>query len=107
LGGRGRRISEFEASLVYRVSSRTAKATEKPCLEKQNKKQTNKKKTYAPSTPAPGTVKSHVGLVGRDKSNLSNTLRIIGSRNLRCNLAGKELAWCARSIRFYPQHPGH
>jgi hypothetical protein len=26
LGGRGRRISEFEASLVYRVSSRTARA---------------------------------------------------------------------------------
>jgi hypothetical protein len=24
LGGRGRRISEFEASLVYKVSSRTA-----------------------------------------------------------------------------------
>jgi hypothetical protein len=37
LGGRGRRISEFEASLVYRVSSRTARATEKPCLEKTNK----------------------------------------------------------------------
>ena len=29
---------EFKASLVYRVSSRTgSKATEKPCLEKQNK----------------------------------------------------------------------
>jgi hypothetical protein len=41
LGGRGRRISEFEASLVYRVSSRTARATEKLCLEKP--KQTNKK----------------------------------------------------------------
>jgi hypothetical protein len=27
LGGRGRRISEFEASLVYKVSSRTARAT--------------------------------------------------------------------------------
>jgi hypothetical protein len=26
---------EFEASLVHRVSSRTAKATEKPCLEKK------------------------------------------------------------------------
>jgi hypothetical protein len=26
LGGRGRWISEFEASLVYRVSSRTARA---------------------------------------------------------------------------------
>jgi hypothetical protein len=43
LGGRGKRISEFEASLVYRVSSRTVEGyTEKPCLEKQNK--TNKKK---------------------------------------------------------------
>jgi hypothetical protein len=26
LGGRGRQISEFEVSLVYRVSSRTARA---------------------------------------------------------------------------------
>jgi hypothetical protein len=29
-------ISEFEASLVNRVSSRTARATEKLCLEKKN-----------------------------------------------------------------------
>jgi hypothetical protein len=43
LGGRGRRISEFEASLVYKVSSRTAKATEKSCLE--TNKQTNKTTT--------------------------------------------------------------
>jgi hypothetical protein len=41
LGGRGRQISEFEASLVYRMSSRTARATEKPCLKN---KQTNKQK---------------------------------------------------------------
>jgi hypothetical protein len=40
LGGRGRRISEFKASLVYRVSSRTARAIEKPCLEKTKTKQT-------------------------------------------------------------------
>jgi hypothetical protein len=40
--GRQRQISEFETSLVYKVSSRTARATEKPCLEKQNK--TNKQK---------------------------------------------------------------
>ena len=35
--------SEFEASLVYRVSSKTARATEKPCLKKQepNKNQSN------------------------------------------------------------------
>ena len=31
-------LCEFEARLVYRVSSRTGfGATEKPCLEKQNK----------------------------------------------------------------------
>jgi hypothetical protein len=34
LRGRGEQISEFETSLVYRVSSRT----EKPCLEKTKKK---------------------------------------------------------------------
>jgi hypothetical protein len=45
LGGRGRRIAEFEASLVYKVSSGTARATEKPCLEKQqNKTKQNKTK---------------------------------------------------------------
>jgi hypothetical protein len=43
LGGRGRRISEFEASLVYRVSSRTARATQRnPVSKKQKNKQTNK-----------------------------------------------------------------
>ena len=46
LGGRGRRISEFKARLVYRVSSRTAKATHRnPVLKtKQKQKQTNKQK---------------------------------------------------------------
>jgi hypothetical protein len=39
LGGRGRRISEFEASLVYKVSSRTARAIQKnPVLKKTKKK---------------------------------------------------------------------
>jgi hypothetical protein len=44
LGGRGRRIFEFEASLVYRVSFRTARATQRnPVSEKKkDKKQTNK-----------------------------------------------------------------
>jgi hypothetical protein len=44
LGGRGRRISEFEASLVYRVSSKDSQGyTEKPCLgEKQKTKKTSK-----------------------------------------------------------------
>jgi hypothetical protein len=43
LGGRGRWISEFEASLVYRVSSRIARATQRNPVLKNNKKQKNKK----------------------------------------------------------------
>jgi hypothetical protein len=42
LGGRDRRISAFEASLIYIVSSRTARATQRNPVSK-NKKQTNKK----------------------------------------------------------------
>jgi uncharacterized protein (DUF2252 family) len=38
LGGRGRRISEFEASLVYKVSSRTARATQRNPVSKKAKK---------------------------------------------------------------------
>ena len=37
LGGRGRRISEFEASLVYRVSSRTARAIQRNRVSKKTK----------------------------------------------------------------------
>jgi hypothetical protein len=47
LGGRGRQISEFEASLVYKVSSRTARATQRnPASKKpkKKKKKTKKKK---------------------------------------------------------------
>jgi hypothetical protein len=48
LGGRGRQISEFEASLVYRVSSRTARATQRnPVLKKKNKQTKNPQKTKA------------------------------------------------------------
>ena len=44
--GKGRWISEFEASLVYRVSSRTARATQRnPVSEKNNKQQQQQKKT--------------------------------------------------------------
>jgi hypothetical protein len=44
LGGRGRQISEFNASLVYKVSSRTARATQRNPVSKgikQNKKVRN------------------------------------------------------------------
>jgi hypothetical protein len=39
LGGRGRWISEFKASLVYKASSRTARAIQRnPVSKKQTKK---------------------------------------------------------------------
>jgi hypothetical protein len=38
LGGRGRRISEFEASLVYKVSSRTARLYRETLSQKKKKK---------------------------------------------------------------------
>jgi hypothetical protein len=45
LGGRGRQISEFEASLVSKVSSRTARATQRnPVSKNQKKKKKAKEK---------------------------------------------------------------
>ena len=38
LGGRGRRISEFEASLVYRASSRAARATQRNPVSKTERR---------------------------------------------------------------------
>jgi hypothetical protein len=42
LGSRGRQISEFEASLVYKVSSRTARATQRNPVSKNKTKQNKK-----------------------------------------------------------------
>jgi hypothetical protein len=44
LGGRGRQISKFEASLVYRVSSRTTRAIQRNPVSKKKTKQNNKTK---------------------------------------------------------------
>jgi hypothetical protein len=45
LGGRGRQISEFEASLVYKVSSRTARAIQRNLVsEKKEKKKKERKR---------------------------------------------------------------
>jgi hypothetical protein len=48
LGGRGRQISEFEASLVYRVSSRTARTTQRNPVSENPK--TNKQTTTTTKT---------------------------------------------------------
>jgi hypothetical protein len=44
LGGRGRWISEFKASLVYKVSSRTARAIQRNPVSKKKKKKRKKEK---------------------------------------------------------------
>jgi hypothetical protein len=41
--GRGRKISEFEASLVYRVSSGTARATQRNSVLKKKKRKKERK----------------------------------------------------------------
>jgi hypothetical protein len=45
LGGRGRRISEFKVKLVYRVSSRTARATQRNPVSIKKKKRRRRHKS--------------------------------------------------------------
>jgi hypothetical protein len=44
LGGRGRRISEFKASLVYKVSSRTARAIQRNPVSKNQKEKRRRRR---------------------------------------------------------------
>jgi hypothetical protein len=63
LGGRDRQISEFEASLVYRVSSRTARATQRNPVsknKKQNKTKIQKKKKERKSNLSVITLPIHL-----------------------------------------------
>jgi hypothetical protein len=52
-GSRGRQISELEASLVYRVSSRTAKAAQRNPVSKKKKKNPNKQTNKQTKKPTP------------------------------------------------------
>jgi hypothetical protein len=61
LGDRGRQISEFKASLVYRVSSRTARAIQRNPVSKEKEKKKKEKRKY--SNPSWSTWDSH-----RDRS---------------------------------------
>jgi hypothetical protein len=47
LGGRDRQIAEFEASLVYSVSSRTVRATQRNPVSKKQKQKKKTKKVQA------------------------------------------------------------
>jgi hypothetical protein len=77
LGGRGRGISEFEASLVYKVSSRTARATQRnPVLEKTKQKQKLKKtKNKKQNKKTPYTLMHHKLRPKYESSRTANTLQ--------------------------------
>jgi hypothetical protein len=45
-GGRGRRISEFKASTVYKVSSRTARAIQRNPVSKTKQNKTKQKEMH-------------------------------------------------------------
>ena len=56
MGCRGRQIFEFEASLFYRVSTRTARAIQRnPVSENKNKKQKTKIRTTKSKTRGRGS----------------------------------------------------
>jgi hypothetical protein len=76
LGGRGRQISEFEASLVYKVSSRTAKATQRNSVSKKTKTKTktktkNNKRQQQQKQPPPKINKTK-DIVGDDVETYKN-----------------------------------
>jgi hypothetical protein len=86
LGGRGRWISEFEASLVYRVSFRTARPIQRNPVSKKQKAKTKQKtftmcmcaKTscYQPQNPSQIAVGTVI-LKTVSATKLSGTLKIV------------------------------
>jgi hypothetical protein len=87
LGGRGRRISEFEASLVYRVSSRTARATQRNPVSKNQKKKKNKNTKTNNHTQKPNQTNQTKpmvldGLAG-DSGSVPSTIKEAGSLQLQ------------------------
>jgi hypothetical protein len=72
LGGKrragGRQISEFKASLVYRKSSRTTRATWKnPVTKPKQTNQTTKQKNPKPTTTKQGWKIGYIG-IGKEQS---------------------------------------
>jgi hypothetical protein len=88
LGGRGRRISEFEASLGYRVSSRTVRAIQRNPVSKRTK--TNRGRCSQPTIELSA---------GSPKGELENGLKELKASlrppvgELAQRLAGKQLSW--------------
>jgi hypothetical protein len=84
LGGRGRQISEFEASPVYRVSSRTARATQRnPVSKNQNQNQTKTKQ----KNPKTTTTKNLTGEKTASLTNGAGENRHLYVRRIKLNIS--------------------
>jgi hypothetical protein len=76
LRGRGKQISEFGASLIYIVSSRTTRATLKnPCL-KQNKTKQNKTKQNKTTITTTTKTKPHQTNQTNKQTNKQESMRV-------------------------------
>jgi hypothetical protein len=80
LGDRGRQNSEFEASLVYRVSSRTARAIQRNPVskkretdkkKKKKRKKKSKEKQHSPKVHPKSTASSYGSHMNHGKLNAS------------------------------------
>jgi hypothetical protein len=85
LGGRGRGISEFEASLVDRVSSRTARATQRNPVSKIKNNNNNNNNNNKPTT----------------KTQKTTTTTTKNKKNTKNKNKNKIIKMCGDSWSFY------
>jgi hypothetical protein len=83
LGGRGRQISEFEASLVYKVSSRTARATQRNPASKNQKPKTKNQKPK------------------KKKKKRRDNLSDLGGYLLSFSIGSEIIIWASCELRIY------
>jgi hypothetical protein len=78
LGGRDRWISEFEDSLVYKVSSRTSRAIQRNPVSKKKKKKKKKEKKKRKGKDKKGLqgVEASLSYIVKLSSNKTNTFTI-------------------------------
>ena len=88
LGGRGRQISEFKASLVYKVSSRTARAIQRNSVLKNPK---SKNPIIIIIVVVVIIVITMTMMIIKNKLKRHGAVRItLPDQNMDCNITGKE-----------------
>jgi hypothetical protein len=107
LGGRGRWISEFEASLVYKVSFRTARATQRNPVSKNQKTKT-KTKTNKQKNPTTTTTTKKKNPVPKKQNKQKNLLSSLASQAKSYTGIPEQLTsqiWGCRSVEQHLLEP--